>query len=96
METPAQRSSAAVLPMLVKKQGFYNELSSLVRRIPKYNLLIIGGDMNAQIVENVNHKFSLHNSSNRKWRISKRFPARKLMNMPQYKISEKKGNTMDL
>ena len=44
---------------------FYNELSSLVRSISKHNILIIGGDMNAQIGKNVNHKFSLHNSSNR-------------------------------
>ena len=29
--------------------AFYDELSSLVRSIPKYNLLVIGGDMNAQI-----------------------------------------------
>ena len=28
---------------------FYEELSSLVRNIPKHNLLAIGGDMNAQI-----------------------------------------------
>ena len=42
---------------------FYNELSSLVCSIPKYNILVIGGDMNAQIGENVNRKFSLHNSS---------------------------------
>ena len=28
---------------------FYNELSSLVRCIPKHNVLIIGGDINAQI-----------------------------------------------
>ena len=28
---------------------FYEELSSLVRSIPKHNLLVIGGDMNAQI-----------------------------------------------
>ena len=26
---------------------FYDELSSLVRRIPKHNVLVIGGDMNA-------------------------------------------------
>ena len=40
---------------------FYNELSSL-RSIPKH-VLVIGGDMNAQIGKNVNHKFSLLNSS---------------------------------
>ena len=44
---------------------FYDELSSLVRSIPKHNVLVIGGDRNAKIVENVNHKFSLHNLSNR-------------------------------
>ena len=44
---------------------FYNDLSSLVCCIPKHNVLIIGGDMNAQISKNVNNKFSLHNLSNR-------------------------------
>ena len=45
--------------------AFYDELSSLVRSIPKHNVLVISGDMNAQIGKNGNHKFSLHNSSNR-------------------------------
>ena len=45
--------------------AFYNELFSLVRSIPKHNVIVIGGDMNAQIGKNVNHKFSLYNSSNR-------------------------------
>ena len=31
---------------------FYDELSSLVRSIPKHNMLVIGGDMNAQIGKN--------------------------------------------
>ena len=43
--------------------AFYDELSSLVRSIPKHNVLVIGGDMNAQIGKNGNHKYSLHNSS---------------------------------
>ena len=30
--------------------AFYNDLSSLVRSIPKHNVLIIGGDINAQTV----------------------------------------------
>ena len=33
----------------IKLATFYDELSSLVRSIPKHNLLVIGGDMNAQI-----------------------------------------------
>ena len=44
---------------------FYVELSSLVRSIPKHNLLVIGGDMNAQIGKNRSNKYSLHNTSNR-------------------------------
>ena len=44
---------------------FYEELSSLVRSIPKHNLRVIGGDMNAQIGKNRNNKYSLHNPSNR-------------------------------
>ena len=45
--------------------AFYDEQSSFVRTIPKHNVLVIGDDMNAQIGKNINHKFSLHNSSNR-------------------------------
>ena len=44
--------------------AFYDELSSLVRSIPKHNQLVIGGDMNAQIGKNGNNKYSLHNTSN--------------------------------
>ena len=44
---------------------FYDELSSLVRSIPKHNMLVIGGDINAQIGKNGNNKYSLHNTSNR-------------------------------
>ena len=42
---------------------FYKELSTLVRTIPKHNVLVIGRDMNAQIGKDVNHKFSIHKSS---------------------------------
>ena len=31
-----------------------------VHNIPKHNVLIIGADMNAQIGNNINNKFSLH------------------------------------
>ena len=44
---------------------FYDELSALVHSIPKDNMLVIGGDMNAQIRKNGNNKYSLHNTSNR-------------------------------
>ena len=44
---------------------FYDELSSLVRCIPKHNVLVIGGEMNAQIGKNGNHKYSRPNLPNR-------------------------------
>ena len=44
---------------------FYDGLSSLVRIIPKHNVLVIGGDMNAQIGKNGNNKYRLHITSNR-------------------------------
>ena len=43
----------------------YNELSSLVRHIPKYNVLIIGADTNSQIGKDENDKFSLWDWPNR-------------------------------
>ena len=44
---------------------FYNELSPRVRSIPKHNVLVIGGDINAQIEKkkNGNNQYSLHNTS---------------------------------
>ena len=45
--------------------AFFDELSPLVRSIPKHTLLVIGGDMNAQIRKNGNNKYSLHTTSNR-------------------------------
>ena len=47
---------------------FYDEISSVVRSIPKNNVLVIGGDMNAQIGKNGNHKYSQHKTSNRNGR----------------------------
>ena len=44
---------------------FYNKLHSLIRFIPKHNVLIIGRDMNTQIGKDENNKSSLQNLSNR-------------------------------
>ena len=37
---------------------FYNELSSIVWHIPKHNILIIDGDMNAHTGKDRNPKFN--------------------------------------
>ena len=62
---------------------FYNGLSFLIRSIPKINVQIIGGDMNAQINKNVN-KFNLHNPSNRNAGTPNRLHTRKGINMAYY------------
>ena len=36
---------------------FYNEISYFTRHIPKYNILIIGGDWNVQRGKDENNKF---------------------------------------
>ena len=66
MATPVQQSSpASNVSEETDLIAFYNDLSILVPSILKHNVLVIGGDMNVQIGKNVNHKFSLHNLSNR-------------------------------
>ena len=44
---------------------FYDELSSLVRNIPKHNLLLLCGDFNAQLDSNDGTRFSFHQTTNR-------------------------------
>ena len=44
---------------------FYNELASLVRAVPRHNVLIIAGDMNAQLGRNQHHKHAFHVETNR-------------------------------
>ena len=43
---------------------FCHGLFSLVRRIPKYNILIIGWDMKAKIGKDENNKFCLYHQPN--------------------------------
>ena len=76
--------------------AFYDELSSLVRSIPKHNMLVIGGDMNAQIEKNRNNKYSLHNTSNRNGQHLTDFMIENKISMPQYKLPKKRGQTMDI
>ena len=68
---------------------FYNEPPSLVRSIPKHNVIIISGNMNAQIGKNVNNKFRLHNLSNRK--TSNRFYSKTELTCFNTKFQKRKG-----
>ena len=71
--------------------AFYNELYTLVRIIPKQNVLVIGGDMNVQIGKNVNHKFSLHNSSNKNGEHLTKFPLENKLICLNTKFLKRKG-----
>ena len=44
---------------------FFEELSSLVRHVPKHHVLTIGGDMNAQVGLSHDHPFTFHETTNR-------------------------------
>ena len=44
---------------------FYDHLSSLIRFVRKHNILIIGGDLNAQIEQSIHHEFTYPYISNR-------------------------------
>ena len=46
-------------------QEFYDTLSLIVRDVPKHNILIIGGDMNAQFGGDEQHRHAYHKSCNR-------------------------------
>ena len=70
---------------------FYNKLSSLVCSILKHNILIFGGDMNAQIYKNINHKFSLHNLSNRNGEHPTDFMLKNRLSCLNTKSQKRKG-----
>ena len=75
---------------------FYDELSSLVRSIPKHNMLVIGGDMNAQIGKNGNNKYSLHNTSNRNGQHLTDFMIESRLASLNTNYQKKGGQTMDI
>ena len=71
MTTPIQQSSFATYnPTNTSDKTdittFCNKLSFLVRYIPKHDVLIISGYMNAQIDKERNNKFWLQNIPDRK------------------------------
>ena len=71
---------------------FYNDLSSLAQHIPKYHIVIIGGDMNAQISKFENNKFSLSNLPNRNGEYLRDFSlenSHSCINIPQQNESGK-------
>ena len=50
-------------------EDFYNDLSSLSRDVPKHNVLIVGGDMNAQLGSSKDNKHTYHNKTNRNGKL---------------------------
>ena len=76
---------------------FYNEPSSLVRSIPKHNVLIVGGDMIAPISKDENKKkICLHNSSKRNREHLTELSLKNGLTYLNKKNTEKEEETMDL
>ena len=71
--------------------AFYKELSSLVRSIPKHNVLVIGRDIYAQIGKNENNKFSLHNLLNRNGEHLTDFMLENILTCRNTKFQKRKG-----
>ena len=74
---------------------FYDELSSLVRSIPKQHVSHCG-DMNAQIGKNGNNKYSLHNRSNRNGQHLTDFMIENRLACLNTNYQKKEGQTMDI
>ena len=70
---------------------FYNELSSLVRRIPKHNILLSVKIWMPKLRKNVNNKFSLHNSSSRNGEHLTDFTLRNILTRLNTKFQKRKG-----
>ena len=100
MATPKQQLSPATAPTNVSEENeivtFYEDLSSLVRSIPKHNLLVIGGDMNAQIGKNRHNKYSLHNASNRNGQHLIDFMIENRLTCLNTNFQKREGEIMDL
>ena len=52
-------------------EKFYEELTSVTRQVPKHNILIIGGDFNAQLGQSDGFKYAYHSETNRNGSILK-------------------------
>ena len=93
--TPAQQSSLATvssMPMINPHDvtTFYNELYSLLRHVPKHNVLIFSENMNAYTVKDGNYKLFSHGSPKEDGEHIAMF-TRELACMPKYKIPKKKN-----
>ena len=71
--------------------AFYDVLSSLVRSISKHIVLVISGDMNAQIGKNRNHEYSQHNSSNRNGQHLTDFTIENRLTCPNTNFQKREG-----
>ena len=52
-------------------EKFYEELTSVTRQVTKHNILIIGGDFNAQLGQSDGFKYAYHSETNRNGSIFK-------------------------
>ena len=70
---------------------FYNDLYSLAQHILKHNVLMVRGDINAQIGKDENNKFGLHNLPNRNSKYLTFFSFENSLSCLNTKLKKKKG-----
>jgi len=68
---------------------FFVDLSSLVRSIPKHNLLLIGRDFNAKLSNEENNIF--HHTTNRNGKLFPDFALENQLQILNTKLKKKKG-----
>ena len=72
--------------------AFYNRLSLFALHIPKHNVLIISGDMNAKIHKDENNKSCLHNLPNRNGEYLEAFSLKNSLSCLNFKFQKRQRN----
>ena len=70
---------------------FYDDLSSVMREIPKHNVLVICGDFKAHIGKNEANRFSFHNEANRNGQYLTDFALENKLQILNTKFMKKPG-----
>ena len=74
---------------------FYQELSSLIHHVPKHNVLVVGGDMNAHVGRTEEHKYTYHQSTNRNGEHMLDFATENGLACLNTQFQKKEGQVMD-
>ena len=72
-------------------KNFYHDLYAFTRSVPKHNVLIIAGDVNAHLGTDHNNKFSFHTEANRNGILMEQFSIENSLHCLNTNFQKKKG-----